>query len=101
MEVKRNYLRPGRMLAALAEPALFSLTTARRKHLTLCQITTYEKTTPQFGTIQAIWLTIQLHFERYSSTIRDNSSIIRDNWRYGMIDAALNLKFKNNGGILA
>ena len=56
--MKRNYHRTGRILATIAEPALFSSKTARRKHLTLCQIITYKKQTPKFSTIQAIWRTI-------------------------------------------
>jgi len=76
------------------------------KHLTHCQITTYEKQAPKFSTIQAIWLTIQRYFESNSRVIRDNSRAIReqfnhhsrfirhscggfirrrrDNWRYGV-----------------
>jgi hypothetical protein len=81
MKMKRNYHRPDRMLAIIAEPALFSLTTARLKHLTPCQITTYEKQAPKFSTIQAIWRTIQLYFESDSRQFENNSRAIRDNWR--------------------
>jgi hypothetical protein len=35
----------------------------------------------QFSAIQVIWRTIQRYFEYHSSTIRDNSRVIRDNWR--------------------
>ena len=36
----------------------FLLKSVHRKHLTLCQIITYEKQAPKFSTIQAIWRTI-------------------------------------------
>jgi len=79
MKMKRNYYRTGRMFAILAEPAFFSSKTSRRRHLTLCQTITYEKQASKFGTIQAIWRTIQRYFESISITIRDNSRAIRDN----------------------
>jgi len=61
---------------------LFSSTSAHHKHLTLFLIITYEKPTPQFSTIQAIWRTIRRYFESYSRQFESNSRAIRDNWRY-------------------
>jgi len=48
------------------------------KCLTLFQIMAYEKQTPKFSIIQAIWRTIQRYFESISRVIRYNSSIIQD-----------------------
>jgi hypothetical protein len=80
--MKQNYLRPGRILTTLAEPTLFSSTTARRKHLTLCQTITYKKQTPKFSTIQAIWRTIGAISRAFRVLSESDSRAIRDNWRY-------------------
>jgi len=78
VKMKRNYHRPGKILTTLAEPALFSSTTARRKHLTLCQIITYEKQTPKFSTIQAIWRTIGAISRAFRVLSESDSRVIRE-----------------------
>jgi len=52
------------------------------KHLTLCQIITYEKQTPKFSTIQAIWRTIGAISRAFRVLFESDSRAIRDNWRY-------------------
>jgi hypothetical protein len=51
------------------------------KNLTLCQIITYEKQPPEFGSIRAIWRTIGAISRVFRVLSESDSRAIRDNWR--------------------